>query len=158
MIAGLDIMPHDFIKSHDENTEEIFRQEKIKVKHAVRDRTDIEASIQDYMKAIGATYERQDYIICGVEGSRSPFSRYSFDVLETDRVFPLTELEFEGVMCKCPKDSDYWLTSIYGDYHKIHKVVDIHTRLYNIKKRKGASEVYKPHIELLHNANENFQF
>lgn len=146
LIGGLDIMPHDFIKSYDETTEKTFGAEKNKMKKIVREGGNIEEGIKSYMKTMNATYEKQDYIICGVEGSRSPFSRYSFVVLETDKVFPLSEIEFNGVKAKAPKDPDYWLTELYGDYHKIHKIVDIHTRLYNIKKRKGVTEVYKEHI------------
>ena len=157
LIGGLDIMPHDFIKSHDETTEDTFRVEKNNLKRTIREGGDIDKCIENYMKAMNATYEKADYIICGAEGSRSPFSRYSFDVLETDKVFPLSDIEFNGVMVKAPGDPDYWLTSIYGDYHKIHKVVDIHTRLYNIKRRKGAIDVYKEHIAKFRKVNENFK-
>ena len=158
LISALDIFPYDYIKSHDEKSEKTFGEEKTKMKRIVREGGDIEKGIRDYMNAMNATYEKQDYLISSVEGPRSPFSKYSFDVLETDKVFPLGEVEFNGVMVKAPKDPDYWLTSLYGDYHRIHKVVAIHPRLYNIKRRNGVRKAYEENLKLIREVNSNFKF
>lgn len=156
MIGGLDVFPYDFIKSYDETTEKTFADEKNKMKKIVREGGDIEKGIRDYMEVLNATYEKQDYIIAGVEGARSSFSRYSFDVLETDKLFPLKEMDFSGMKVTCPRDPDYWLTSIYGDYHMIHKVIATHTRLYNLKKRPNIEEVFKEHLDKFRKVNETF--
>lgn len=155
IFAGLDIFPYDFIESYDENTEEKFREEKVKFKRLIRDGGNPEEGIKEYIKNFNVKYTPTDYIVGGVESVRSPFSKYKFAILETDKIFPLAEITFNGVSYKCPNDIDYYLKSIYGDYRSIHKVIDQHNRLTNLKKKKGVERIFEININKLKEVNKS---
>ena len=156
IFAGLDIFPYDFIESYDENTEEKFREEKVKFKRLIKNGGNPKDGLKEYLQNFNVKYAPTDYIVGGVEGVRSPFSKYKFAILDTDKIFPLAEITFNGVNYKCPKDTDYYLKAIYGDYRTIHKVIDQHTRLANLKKKKGVEEIFEFHINKLKEVNNSF--
>ena len=56
--------------------------------------------------------------ICTPTGRKHYFG----EIYEKNRLFPLQEIEFEGVMVPVYKDMDYYLTSLYGDYMTIPPV------------------------------------
>jgi lipopolysaccharide cholinephosphotransferase len=74
------------------------------------------------LRSISEKYKYSDgkYIIKGVE---LPFEV----VLEKEKLLPLGVIEFEGYTFSAPKDVEYYLSTMYGDYMKLPRVEDRHT-------------------------------
>ena len=41
-------------------------------------------------------------------------------------IFPLTKIEFEGVLLNAPRDSDAYLTKLYGNYMSMPQKIETH--------------------------------
>lgn len=156
IFAGLDIFPYDYITSYNDDAEELFREEKNKFKRHIKEGGDPKAGLKEYINNFNVSMDPTDYVVAGVESVRSPFSKYAFKILDSKKIFPLSKIRFNGIDYCCPKDVDYYLKEIYGDYHSIHKVIDQHTRLFNLKKQKGVLEQFDIHISKLKEINDTF--
>lgn len=157
MLSKIDIFPYDFIKSYDEtNIEQDFKDEKNNLKRAIKNNEDPQQSMNHYFEKVNVDYEKQDYIIPGIENCRSPFSKYSFAVLDTNKIFPLSEIEFNGKLYSCPNDCDYYLKEIYGDYSKIPKITDTHGHVNRLKNIVGSNEELDLNISKLKEINNSF--
>ena len=74
----------------------------------------------------------------------SPY-RYDKEIFLKDKFLPTVDLEFEGKKYKCPKDYDYYLTKLYGDYMKLppkdkmvnHSVLEIS---FDTRKKQKESD------------------
>jgi len=118
---------------------------------------DYEDVIGKLYSELGLTYEKQKYIIPGVEGSFS-YGRnlYELAVFETDEIFPLNEVQFGDHTFPSPKNYDYYLTQIYGDYMKIPKSVRSHSRVNNFRNIEGIDETFEYYIDRFKVVNKDF--
>lgn len=106
----------------------------------------------------------------GFTNSKTKYICDSWDTLqltpawiwESDKVFPLESIEFEGYLFNCPNDIDHFLSIVYGsDYMKLPDVIDNHALkpfVINQFKSKGEMDAkFKKDIEYLRQINDNFE-
>ena len=77
-------------------------------------------------------------------------------ILDTDRIFPLKEIEFGNKVFPCPNDVNYYLNSIYGDYMSIPKIIHRHNGMSKFRYNQDNDEMFEKCISMLKSANENF--
>ena len=105
---------------------------------------------------LNLSLQKQDYFIPSIEIYGGWFN---FKLFETDKLFPLSEIEFNGKSYPCPNDYKYHLENIYGnDFMDIPKVVKRHKRVKNLKKMPDAEEKYEKYFKMFKEANENFKY
>ncbi|WP_406536087.1 LicD family protein, partial [Methanobrevibacter sp.] len=102
------------------------------------------------------SFDKQKYVISGVDSVRAKKGIYNFEILSSDEIFPLKEIEFSGVKYPCPKNSDYYLEKIYGDYMDIPKVLRFHNRLNDLRKSPQLKEASIRYYNILKEVNDSF--
>lgn len=75
-------------------------------------------SFKKMIGKIESKYITEDFDKCGYAGSVCGAYRNK-EIMPIEIVSEYTELPFEGVMFKCPKQYDKYLTNIYGDYMQL---------------------------------------
>ena len=80
---------------------------------------------------------------------------------ETDKVFPLNKIEFEGHVFNCPKDSMHFLEVVYGpDIMHLPMTIQNHNLIPFLEtqfdSKEEMDEKFKKSIEYLREINENF--
>ena len=154
--AGIDVFPCDYVVSPPENLEEDFKTAKKEYVKNVYNGMDKKDVIDNYYKFFNCSFEKQKYFLPSIEGPIGG-KGYKVRVFETDKVFPLSEIEFEGKNYACPKDPKYFISRIYGDdYMKIPKVIRYHARMNDLKKQKNIEENFKIFSERMDKANSEF--
>ena len=71
-------------------------------------------NIQDKILKVNIDKEEYNYFV-----SLSTTYNYKTELIEKEKYFPLIKIEFEGKLYNVPKEYDYILKSIYGDYMKL---------------------------------------
>ncbi|MEE0935139.1 MAG: LicD family protein [Methanobrevibacter sp.] len=157
-LAGFDIFPYDFIKSCDvTDIEQEFIKEKNNLKQAIKNNEDPQPYLDSYFEKFNVDYDKQDFVIGSIENIRCKISKYSFVILDANKIFPLSEIEFNGRTYSCPNDYDYYLKKIYGDYSKLPKVIDTHGRVDSLKDMDEPNEELEFNISKLKEINNLFQ-
>lgn len=157
ILAGVDVFPYDFIKSFDDNTPEKFKNNKVAFKKKIKAGESLKKATEEYFEIMDLSYDPQEHLIPGAENLRSSINRYRFVILKTDETLPLSTIEFNGVSYPCPKNSDYYLKNLYGDYNKIPKTIVQHDdRIVRLRNNEMYEELLKLHIEKLKNVNDTF--
>ena len=130
LFAGLDIFPCDYIINPPENVEEEFLKARKNFHSNIMDGLERKEVYEKFYDELNLSFEKQDYFIPSVEIYGDLFK---FKLFETDKLFPLNEIEFNGKSYPCPNDYKYHLEKIYGnDYMEIPKIVRRHTRVNNL--------------------------
>lgn len=167
VMAGLDVFPYDFMKDQDlsglgpqynkSQTNFYNNLTRGSKRSAVYMGLDYDDVIGKLYSELGLTYEKQKFIIPGVEGSFSYGKNlYELAVFETDEIFPLDEVQFGNHTFPSPKNYDYYLTQIYGDYMKIPKSVRSHSRVNNFRNIEGIDETFEYYIDRFKTVNNDF--
>ena len=60
-------------------------------------------------------HSRKTKDVCIATGRKHYFG----EILERNRLIPLTHIDFEGIECPVFKDIDYYLKILYGDYMQV---------------------------------------
>lgn len=107
---------------------------------------------------IGFTSEKTNYITDSLECLQLS-DAYIF---ETDKVFPLTTINFEGYDFKCPKDADHCLKSLFGpNYMRLPNIIEKHNiDLFiktQFKSKEEMDKKFKNDIEYLKKINDDFE-
>ena len=92
----------------------------------------------------------------GVDSACGIGYAYKMFILDTDKVFPLDEIQFGNKVFPCPKDVNYYLDSVYGDYMSIPKNIHRHKRMSIFRYNPDNDEMFENCISMLKSANENF--
>lgn len=154
--AGLDIFPKDFISSPPDDIKEIFSKEREKYHEDLFNEVPEEEALDVLYDNLQLSYEEQDFCISGIETPKFPSL---FMVIETDKVFPLKEIEFRGSSYPCPNDYDLYLKKIYGEkYHSIPPKIERHERTFRLKQKKNSIENFNVFINRLKHVNNNFLY
>lgn len=155
MYAGIDVFPCDYVKTPPENLEEKFKTAKKEYIKNVYTGMDKKEVIDKYYKFFNCSFEKQKYFLPSIEGPIGG-KGYKVSLFETDKVFPLKEIEFEGKNYACPNDPHYFLSKIYGDnYMKIPKVLRYHARMDDLKKQENIIENFKYFSERMDKVIQN---
>lgn len=117
---GLDIFSADFIKEGMDISDalamssKLFKFQREKINHSTNERLRL---IQQYFECEGFHFVREAEeasMLC--YGGEFIHSSHPSVIIPLDRIFPLSEIEFEGKKYPAPKDVYYCLTLLYGDY------------------------------------------
>lgn len=155
LYSGLDIFPKDFINNPPHNFKELYTIERNKFHDNVFNGTEKNEAIKEVYENLNLSMEKQKFLVSGIETPNFPST---FIVIETDSVFPLKEMEFNGLTYPCPNNVDSYLTQLYGEYKEIPKFIVRHERSYKLKQKKNVEKNFETFIKLLKEANENFLY
>ena len=157
-LACLDIFPYDYIKDENvDNLDDIYLDCRGNFHQQVRDGVPFEEVLRNYFECLNLNMEREDNFIMGVEGVRSKVDIYPIQILDTDRLFPLKEVEFNGHSFPAPNDTPYYLKEIYGDgYLEIPKKIHNHDIASQLRLIEGIEDVLDRAIQEMKEVNENF--
>ena len=127
--AKVDIRPYNCIKRTEENIKENKKLQDIanylvfgKKYGFVNDEELTKINRKEFFKSYNLEYGLYDYTQDDAVFI-PPYFEYArqFD-FEYKHLFPITKKEFEDIQVSMPKDYDYILTSLYGDYMKLPKL------------------------------------
>lgn len=156
--VGIDVFPYDFIKDP-ENIEDKYYDSRARFYKRRQDGMAIEDVVDELFKELDLSFERQDYIVPGVENVRGKVNIYPFAVMETENVLPTHKVSFGQSSLSAPKDSHDYLRRVYGKrYMEIPSKIRDHGRLNRYVKQPRIMEMLKESNEMLKKANENFEF
>ena len=157
ILAGLDIAPYDFIEDISICNSEYYKQIQKIVYDKNREGIHINDAVKYYINEFKVSYETKPYMIPGVDSGYELFEGYHFHVLDTEKIFPLKKIEFENKLYYAPKDADYYLTNIYGEYFTMPKLIHHHYHRFDILKRmENGIEFYKEQIFKMKKVNGSY--
>lgn len=157
-LTALDIFPYDFKKNYNgEDIGEEFQELREKFYRDMINGYDQKTLMERYYKNFDFSYEKQKYMIPGVEGGYGPKDLFPFTRYETDKIMPFKPIDYNGVMLPGPKDPDYYLKIHYKNYRNIPKVLTFHNRMKKLRKTPNINELLEKNIEKLKIINENFK-
>ena len=90
---GIDLFPYDFADNVD-NIEEKFYESKAKFYKRRIDGMDIAEAVDMVYSELDLSFEKQEYLVPGVEGVRGKGEFYKLKVMKTDEIFPFKKVEF----------------------------------------------------------------
>lgn len=159
LLAGVDISAYDFIGDISECNRDSYRKIQNVVRNKNKDGIHIKEALKDYFDEFDISYEKQDYLIPGVDGFTEAFPIYKFFIAKYDQIFPLRQVEFENKIYNAPRDCDFYLRKLYGDYYmSIPKKIRTHHYRWNILKGKeNGVEIYEQQYLNLKKINESFE-
>lgn len=170
ILAGLDVFPYDFMGSYDSNTfgpaynEANRRFYKILTTGSDTSKLYMGLNYSDiidnYFQELNLTYEEDNFIITGVEGGfgYNGTNLYELIVFNYSDIFPLNESQFGEYVFPVPRDSHFYLKSIYGnDYMSIPKNIRTHNRLNDLRNIPNINNILEKKVNILKEVNNNFQ-
>ncbi len=171
LLAGVDVFPYDFMKNYDESTfgdsynashrnfyQMLCKGFKFSDLYMGLDYSEV---IDNYYQELNLTYDENDYIIPGVEGSfgYNGTNLYELFVLKYSDIFPLKEYKFNDYIFPIPHNSHYYLNRIYGnDYMRVPKNMRTHDRLKLLRNVPDIYNMLENRIRVLKEINKNFEF
>ena len=150
--AILDIFPFDYIANPLENIEELYFSEKSNFKSNIKNGKTYSQAIDEVHKNLNISIDKQDYVIPGVE---RPI-KGRFYIQNTDEMFPLSKITFNGKEYWGFKNNDIHLTKLYGDWRELPKVLERHNRIFKLKERPGFNKNLIEKISDLREINNTF--
>ena len=153
----VDIFPYDFRETKEGIDEEMFTEERNNFHLKLLQGFDKKDVVEEYFKNLNLSYDESDYIIPGVEGLIGLTEIYSFKIYEKNTIFPLNQIKFNEFTYSCPNDIDSYLTSTYGNYNAIPKVIRHHDLINRLKKYENIEKTLDDAIETMKKVNENFK-
>ena len=157
ILGGIDVFPYDFMDDINNCNAESYKKVQRSVFKNNRNGTPIESALGEYFDEFNISYDEKRYILPGIEGARSRFTDYNFNLFKREDIFPLRKLEFENVEYFAPNNYDEYLTQTFGSYMSIPRVIHHHHhRFERLAKRDDVIEIFEKNIKLLRDANSNF--
>lgn len=156
----IDFFPKDYIL---EEKVDFFKKNYVSTKYKFntqikfgKKKFDEELEIQN--KKLGLTDEKT----CYVHDSLDCLQLSPIWIYETNKIFPLGTINFEGYNFKCPKDVDYCLSiGISPKYMQLPSVIKTHKIINFIKTQfkseKEMRDKFKKSIDYLKDINDNFE-
>ena len=153
LYAGIDIFGKDFCRMPVEN--ESFLEIKSLLHTSIIEGMDKKEAINQIYEKYDFSFERQDYFIPCMEGGWGKYVQ--FKLYDSNKVFPLKQIQFEEKLYPCPNDCDYYLKNRYGkDYNEIPKKIIKHKRVSKLKQKENVLRNFEIFIKRLKEVNENF--
>lgn len=149
-IAAVDVFFYDFVPEIS-NIHEKYKKEREIFYEKYEQGADLDKACNEAVLNLKINKNLDKYMIVGVEGA-------AFKIYESEKVFPLTQISFEGKTFPCPKDYRYYLENQYGsDYLSIPQVVRLHDRTSWFRDDEEISYDFKKYFERMKNVNKNFK-
>ena len=155
----IDFFPKDYII--DEKLE-YFKKNYVVTKYQFNKDVQSGKSFDDEFKLkcekLGLTRDKTGYI----NDSMDSVDLSAPCIFETDKIFPLTTINFEGYDLKCPNDADHCLKGLFGsNYMRLPDVIEKHNIDTFIKTQfdseKEMNDKFQKDIKYLRNINDNFE-
>ena len=105
---------------------------------------------------LNLSYDIENYIIHGADGSLLAHKDGNINVIETNKLMPLTKIKFNNSMYNAPADYKNYLKKIYGNY-SVQVVTHTHNQANLLRSRENIDDYCKYYIDLLQNANKKFK-
>ena len=158
LLAGVDVFPFDFIIDYKDmdSLNKMYYDAEYSFYRNLSKNIDYDECIKLCYEDLNCTYKKTDMVIPGVEGPIGPVDQYPLHILDVNKLFPLKLRKFSNKMFPCPKDSDYRLKLIYGDYMKIPKVIHHHGRVERFRYVKNTHKDFTRYVKILKNINGQF--
>ena len=157
VLGNVDVFPYDYIKEYDEETlEDVFVKSKQRYFHHKKNYYNLQYCLDTYYEDLNLTYEPTDGIIPGCEGGCGPGEISNLAVLDVDKIFPLGEIKFGDKTFPCPKDPDYHLNAVYGNYLSIPKSLYRHNQVGIYRYNEDNDDVFKKCINRIKEVNAEF--
>ena len=153
IFGGLDVFPYDYVIDSFDNIEEEFEKARKEFMDSFSNGMSYEESMGHCYERLNLSLDEGKYIISGVDGLRARKAAYDFELLDANKILPLSTITFCGRDYPCPNDVDYYLKMIYGDYMDIPKVLRFHNRLNELRKSLDLEEKSSQYYDKLNNAN-----
>lgn len=143
IISGVDIFPYDYLNNYDEDKlDEIYYQAKLKYFRNLAKKMDPMEALDIMYEDINLNMDGAKYVIPGVEGAHGIKNLYKLKVLESDKMFPLSEVKLLNKTFPAPGDTDYHLYNIYRIYNKIPVNVRHHNRVIKYRCLDNRKELF----------------
>ena len=158
ILASVDIFPYDYIKEYDVKTiNDQFLDAKKRFFNHKKNHFNLQFSFDQYYEDLNLSLNPTDSIIAGVETACGPDEIYDLAIFDTDKIFPLSEIQYGDVIFPCPRDVDYYLKKIYKNYLDIPKSLHRHNRQDWYRYNPNNDEVFGKCLNKLKKANSNFK-
>ena len=171
LLAGVDVFPYDYMKNYDKNTlGELYNASNLNFYQTLCKGfkfsdlymgLDYSEVIDNYYQELNLTYEEDNYILPGVEGSfgYKGTNLYELIVLKDSDIFPLKEYKFNEYVFPVPHNSHKYLNMIYGNnYMRVPKNMRTHDRLKLLRNVPDVYNMLESRIRIMKEANKNFKF
>ena len=169
IMAGVDIFPYDYMidytnmesfgKTYNSCKTNFYKNLCNGSKtSAVYMGLDYNDALNDCYTKLNLNYEKEKYIIPGVEGScgYKGTNLYEVAILETEKIFPLINVKYGDYTFYAPNDFDTYLKKFYGDYMKIPKTIRSHGRANNFRNIPHINKKFEELIYLFKSVNSDF--
>lgn len=158
VLGNVDVFPYDYIKEFDEETfEDLYVKSKQRFFFHKKNYYNLQYCLDTYYEDLNLSFEPTDYMIPGCEGSCGPGEANSLSIREVDKIFPLGEIKCGDKTFPCPKDTDYYLNSIYRNYLSIPKSLYRHNQVGMFRYNADNDVVFKKCINRLKEVNQQFK-
>ena len=156
-LGAIDIFPYDFLMEKNEDTEELYYEEKYFFHKKIIDGLAREEAEKDYYEKLGLDYDSGPYILPGIDGVRgNGVGEHKFGYYEYEDIFPLNQIKFCDEYFKCPNNPDSYLKNIYGDYHSHPKIIHHHDVVEKMHKIPNLELEFIKEIKKIKHINNTF--
>lgn len=152
--SSLDIFPYDYVKNDFEDVEKVFKEIESSFHINVIDGMSQKQAVDEFYQKYGFSYDAQDFIFPCIH---TGWLYSKFDLVESSKIFPLRNMEFNGVEFPVPNDMHFYLVHKYGEnYNEIPKIIYSHDRIKELKKEENCEEKFIEYINRIKKVNDNF--
>ena len=156
----IDFFPKDYIL---EDKLEYFKKNYLSTKYKfnqdiINGKREFDREFKIQNEKLGFTRDRTKYMCDALDTLQlTPVWIY-----ETEKVFPLNSINFEGYEFRCPNDIGHCLEVIFGpNYMQLPEIIESHNIIPFIESqfnsKKEMDEKFKKDIEYLREINDNFK-
>ncbi|WP_407414714.1 phosphorylcholine transferase LicD [Methanobrevibacter sp.] len=157
ILAGIDILPYDYINSYDESTNERFGDAKIEYQERLKSGMPRREAIKNYIDELGVQIDDGKYIIPAAENVRGPNNSHKLSIYDKDVILPFSKIKINDKEYPAPNDCDYYLTTVYSSgYKQLPQIVHLHQRLPYLRGHDNIDELFKIHLAKIREINEKF--
>ena len=158
-MVKLDIFPYDYVKKE---YRDYYTKNYLAHKYYFRGLYSeknfmLDVEFKKRYEILGLTHEKTGYIAEGIDSSYFD----DFGIVDSDLIFPLKTINFEGYEFKCPNNCDEILKIWYGENYmsipsdiRIHDYSEYNSTLFESKHEMDA--LFKESINYLSKVNDNF--
>jgi lipopolysaccharide cholinephosphotransferase len=155
----IDFFPKDFILEDKlDYFKKNYRSNKYKFNQNLKNGVvSYEKSFNEINHLLGFTNQKTNFVCDAID----TLQLSDLCIYETNKIFPLETINFEGHQFKCPNDFDYYLKQYFGNnYMRLPKIIETH----NVSKfiqsqfqsKTEMDEAFKKDIEYLKKVNDSF--
>jgi hypothetical protein len=157
-VLGIDVFPFDYVNEVDETFEDRYYQARQNFYKRRDKNDDFKDAVDKLYEELNLSMEKTPQYVAGVESVHGKMNIFSFNILESDNLYPFQTLQFGKYSHPAPRDSNLFLRDIYGkSFMKIPKKMRDHGRLNRYRDVENIEEIFEKASKDLENTNNNFK-